>query len=51
METYGNDPDEMGDNLPFVDLGTSRTVESLTAGEAHLCALLDDASVKVLSSF
>ena len=37
----------MGDNLPFVDLGTGRTAISLSAGEAHVCALLDDASVKV----
>lgn len=46
IETYGDDPDEMGDNLPFVDLGTGRTAVSLTAGDAHTCALLDDGSVK-----
>lgn len=47
IETYGDDPDEMGDNLPFVDLGTGRMVTSITAGTAHACALLDDGSVKV----
>lgn len=46
VETYGDDPDEMGDNLPFVDLGTGRTAVSLSAGDAHTCALLDDGSVK-----
>ena len=47
VETYGNDPNDMGDNLPFVDLGTGRTAVKLAAGDAHVCALLDDASVKV----
>lgn len=46
IETYGDDPDEMGDNLPFVDLGTGRTAVSLTAGDAHTCALLDNGAVK-----
>ena len=47
IETYGDDEDEMGDNLPFVDLGTGRTAVSLSAGEAHVCALLDNGTVKV----
>ncbi|CAM9412976.1 unnamed protein product [Scytosiphon promiscuus] len=46
IETYGDDPDEMGDNLPFVDLGSDRSATSITAGDAHVCALLDDGSVK-----
>jgi alpha-tubulin suppressor-like RCC1 family protein len=37
---------EMGDSLGFVDLGTGRTAVSLTGGDAHRCALLDDGSVK-----
>lgn len=46
IETYGDDPEDMGDNLPFVDLGAGRNATALTAGEAHTCALLDDGSVK-----
>lgn len=46
VETYGDDPDEMGDNLPYVDLGTNRTAVSVAAGDAHVCALLDEGSVK-----
>lgn len=45
--TYGDDADEMGDNLPFVDLGTGRTAAALSAGEAHVCAVLDNDDVKV----
>lgn len=47
VETYGDDPNEMGDNLPFVDLGTGKTAVAVSAGDAHACALLDDDSVKV----
>jgi alpha-tubulin suppressor-like RCC1 family protein len=42
----------MGDNssemalLPVVNLGTGRTATAITAGFAHTCALLDNASVK-----
>jgi alpha-tubulin suppressor-like RCC1 family protein len=36
----------MGDNLPAVNLGTSRTAKLVVTGELHTCALLDDASVK-----
>ena len=36
----------MGNSLPTVPLGTGRTVVAITAGGAHTCALLDDASVK-----
>lgn len=42
----GDDPDEMGDALPTVSLGTGRTATALAAGTAHVCALLDDGSVK-----
>ena len=42
----GDGPDEMGDALPAVDLGTGRVATVVTAGEAHTCALLDDATVK-----
>ena len=47
----GDEPGEMGDNLPAVNLGTSRTATMITAGGiagegAHTCALLDNATVK-----
>ncbi|MCA9676404.1 MAG: tandem-95 repeat protein, partial [Myxococcales bacterium] len=42
----GNEPNEMGTNLPYVDLGTGRTVVTLAAGGEHTCALLDDSTVK-----
>lgn len=42
----GNDAGEMGDNLPFVKLGTGRTVQKLTCGATHFCALLDNNLVK-----
>ena len=42
----GDAPNEMGDNLPEVDLGTGRTAKYVTAGSYHTCAILDDDSVK-----
>lgn len=42
----GDAPGEMGDNLPFVDLGAGRTAIKLAAGREHVCAILDDASLK-----
>lgn len=41
----GDGPNEMGDSLPAVDLGNGRTATAITAGNHHVCALLDDASV------
>ena len=38
--------DQMGDNLPVVDLGSGRTARGITAGDSHTCALLDNFSVK-----
>ena len=42
----GNEPGEMGDNLPTVDLGTGRTAVQIACGFRHTCAVLDDATVK-----
>ena len=42
----GDQPGEMGDNLPFVELGTGATVTSLAVGFEHSCALLQDGRVK-----
>jgi alpha-tubulin suppressor-like RCC1 family protein len=38
----GDGEGEMGDNLPAVDLGTGRTAVSISTGEFHSCAVLDD---------
>jgi alpha-tubulin suppressor-like RCC1 family protein len=42
----GDNPDEMGDALAVVDLGSSRSAVAIAAGGFHSCALLDDASIK-----
>lgn len=42
----GDEPGEMGDALPAVNLGGGRTVVSLTLGGLHSCALLDNGTVK-----
>ena len=36
----------MGENLPYVNLGTNKTALDIVAGEAHSCAVLNDNSVK-----
>ena len=45
-ESRGDDPNEMGDNLPVLDFGTGRTATSVTSGFGFACALLDDGHVK-----
>lgn len=42
----GNSLEEMGDALPFVDLGQNRTVTKIAAGRYATCAILDDGSLK-----
>jgi len=42
----GGGANEMGDNLPSIDLGTGRTATAIAAGGAHSCAILDNGSVK-----
>ncbi|GHP05212.1 hypothetical protein PPROV_000396400 [Pycnococcus provasolii] len=47
----GNGPNEMGDNLPYVDLGTGRTVLAVAQGNGpdggwRTCALLDNNKLK-----
>lgn len=46
----GDAPGEMGDALPFVNLGAGRSVNAVVAGELFTCALLDDATVKCWGS-
>lgn len=47
---HGSAAGQMGDNLPYVDLGTllgdDRTAKSIAAGGVHTCALLSDNAVK-----
>jgi alpha-tubulin suppressor-like RCC1 family protein len=45
-ETRGDEPGEMGDDLPRVDLGSERQAVSIAVGNRHACALLDDGSLK-----
>jgi alpha-tubulin suppressor-like RCC1 family protein len=45
-DARGDAPDQMGDELPFVELGAGRHAVALAAGGAQSCALLDDASIK-----
>ena len=42
----GDKPNEMGDNLPAVDLGTGRTAKAIATGNGSSCALLDNGTVK-----
>jgi len=37
----GDEPGEMGNNLPFVDLGTGRSARKVFAYYVHTCAILD----------
>ena len=46
----GDESGEMGNNLPFVELGTGRTATAISAGGSHTCAILDNASVKCWGS-
>lgn len=45
-DNRGDDPGEMGDSLPAVDLGTGRTVVQVATGPDHTCAILDNGSLK-----
>lgn len=42
----GDGVGEMGDNLPFVELGEGVVVSSVALGEAHTCAIIGDGDVK-----
>lgn len=45
-ENIGDEPNEMGDNLQSVDLGTGKTATRITAGINFVCAVLNDKTVK-----
>jgi alpha-tubulin suppressor-like RCC1 family protein len=42
----GDGPNEMGDNLPAVNLGAGKMVSAMAAGSLFTCALLNDSRVK-----
>ena len=42
----GDGPNQMGDSLSAVALGTGKTAKALAAGAIHTCALLNDDTVK-----
>jgi alpha-tubulin suppressor-like RCC1 family protein len=44
--TRGDNPGEMGNNLPIVNLGTGKTATRIAVGGAHSCAVLNDGNVK-----
>lgn len=46
MVSRGVSDAQLGDALPWVDLGTDRGAVDLAAGDGVTCAVLDDASVK-----
>lgn len=46
INNRGDQPNEMGDNLPTVDLGTGRSALKISLGGYHPCALLDNGQVK-----
>jgi alpha-tubulin suppressor-like RCC1 family protein len=46
----GDEPGEMGDNLPVVDLGTGVSAVDLSSGHGHNCVLLDNGQVKCWGS-
>jgi alpha-tubulin suppressor-like RCC1 family protein len=46
QNNVGDNPNQMGTNLAAVALGTGRTALAISAGGAHTCAVLDDATLK-----
>ncbi len=42
----GDNPNELGDNLSPIDLGTNHTATHIATGEDFSCAILDDATLK-----
>ena len=45
-ETAGDEPGEMGINLPVTDLGEGSRAVRIASGGSHTCAILQDASLK-----
>ena len=47
----GNKPNQLGDNLPAIKVGSGKTINQLAAGSYHACALLNDGGVKCWGSY
>ena len=45
-KSRGADPTQMGDALPYVDLGTHAKVIQIAAGGSHTCVLFEDSKIK-----
>jgi len=50
QNNVGDLSDQMGTNLPAINLGTGRTALAVSAGAEHTCALLDNAALKCWGS-
>lgn len=46
LNNRGDEPDEMGDDLDFVNLGTGVSCTSVSLGAVHTCAVVGDGDVK-----
>lgn len=44
--SLGNLPQQMGNNLPIVNMGANRSAPEISAGAEHTCARLDDGRTK-----
>lgn len=49
FDSVGSSPDDLGDALPVVSLGTDVEVESISSGTAATCAVLVGGGLKVLA--
>lgn len=45
-EHRGDDPEEMGDNLPTVPLGRGRSAVAISLGMNHSCVVMDNGAIK-----
>ena len=50
QDSRGDAAGEMGDALAAVSLGSGRTAQAVAAGDAHTCAILDDATLRCWGS-
>lgn len=46
VKNRGSGPNEMGDSLDYVDLGTDVTAQTVAAGWKHTCAIVTTSDVK-----
>ncbi|NBO53193.1 MAG: hypothetical protein EBU84_01055, partial [Actinobacteria bacterium] len=50
VDSIGDDASEMGDSLLPIDLGAGRHATQISVGNDHVCAVLDDSSLKCWGS-